>query len=88
MGNKDVPRRTFLRAAAAAGVAWAVADLVHIEEALAAAAHQVAQPGPAQFRALTPGEAAVIDAFTSRILPSVDGRPGDHIWPRIARIAR
>src|SRR5690349_2437870 len=34
-------RRSFLRAAAAAGVAWAAADLVQIESALAWAQHQV-----------------------------------------------
>ncbi len=33
-------RRTFLRAAMAAGAAWAAADLVQVEEALAWAAGQ------------------------------------------------
>ena len=71
-------RRTFLRAAAAASVAWAAADLVEIEEALAWAA-QHAEPGatPA-FTALTKPQADALDALTMRILPSVDGRPGAH----------
>ena len=33
-------RRTFLRAAAVAGAAWATADLAHVEEALAWAGGQ------------------------------------------------
>jgi gluconate 2-dehydrogenase gamma chain len=70
-------RRAFLRAAAAAGVAWAGADLLHVEEALGWAAEQV-QSGAGELRALTRAEADVVDAMTSRILPSVDGRPGAH----------
>ena len=71
-------RRVFLRAAAAASVAWAAADLVHVEEALAWAAQQVETGGGAGLRFLTKAQADVMDALTSRILPSVDGRPGAH----------
>lgn len=71
-------RRMFLRAAAAAGAAWALADLAHVEDALAWAAQQVAsvKNDRQRFNALTPDQAEVIVALTSRILPSVDGRPG------------
>jgi len=68
-------RRAFLRAAAAASAAWAVADLAQVEEALAWASHQT-EPGLRVLGALTAGQAAVIEALTSRILPSADGRPG------------
>lgn len=71
-------RRAFLRAAAAASVAWAAADLVQIEEALAWATHQAGAGGAAGLGVLTKAQAEVMDALTSRILPSVDGRPGAH----------
>ena len=70
-------RRAFLRAAAAASTAWAAADLAHVEEALVWAAHQTEQ-GRREFTALTADQAAAIDALTSRILPSAEGRPGAH----------
>src|SRR5262245_41855356 len=68
-------RRAFLRAAAAAGVAWAGADLFHVEEALGWAAQQV-QAGSGELKTCTRAQADVVEAMTSRILPSVDGRPG------------
>ena len=68
-------RRAFLRAAAAAGAAWAGADLLHVEEALGWAAHQV-QSGGGELKTFTRPQADVVEAMTSRILPSVDGRPG------------
>src|SRR3954452_10876325 len=72
-------RRAFLRAAAAAGAAWAAADLVQVEDALAwagqQAAHGAGAPSTAA-RALTQAQADVIEAMVSRIIPSVDGRPG------------
>jgi len=71
-------RRTFLRAAAAASVAWAAADLVEIEDALAWATHQARASGSAGLSILTSAQAEVMDALASRILPSVDGRPGAH----------
>jgi len=71
-------RRIFLRAAAAAGAAWGLADLAHVDEALAWAAQQVGsiENNRQRFNALIPGQAEVIVSVTSRILPSVDGRPG------------
>ena len=68
-------RRSFLRAAAAAGAAWATADLAGVEAALDSAAHQAATP-PAALGALTADQAAVIEAVASRIIPAVDGHPG------------
>ena len=50
-----------------------MADLVSIEAALASAAQQTAG-----FKALTSAQATTLDAAVSRILPSVDGRPGAH----------
>jgi gluconate 2-dehydrogenase gamma chain len=69
------PRRTFLRAAVAAGASWATASLFDLEEALAFASQQAAAPA-APPSALTPAQAEVVSALTSRILPAVDGRPG------------
>ncbi|HUR33944.1 MAG TPA: gluconate 2-dehydrogenase subunit 3 family protein [Vicinamibacterales bacterium] len=69
-------RRTFLRAAAAAGVAWAAADVLDVEQALAWAGQQASARGAAAVSALTRAQADVVDAVTARILPSVDGRPG------------
>jgi gluconate 2-dehydrogenase gamma chain len=68
-------RRAFLRAAAAAGVAWAGADLLQVERALAWAAQQVGS-GAGELKTLSRAEADVVEAMTSRLLPSVDGRPG------------
>src|SRR2546422_5867754 len=69
-------RRAFLRAAMAAGAAWAVADLTQVEDALAWAASQSATPAGAGTTTLTKAQADVVEALTSRIIPSVDGRPG------------
>jgi gluconate 2-dehydrogenase gamma chain len=69
-------RRAFLRAAAAAGAAWAIADLTHVEDALSWTAQQAAEPNAPKLSALTPALAEVIEAVAARILPSVDGRPG------------
>jgi gluconate 2-dehydrogenase gamma chain len=71
-------RRTFLRAAVSASVAWAAADLTQIEDALAWAADQAQSRDPARVAVLTKVEAEAIDAMASRILPPVDGRPGAH----------
>jgi gluconate 2-dehydrogenase gamma chain len=67
-------RRVFLRAAAAAGVGWAVADLAEVEAALDWAAEQAS--GPAVLRVLSRAQADVVEAAAGRVLPSVDGRPG------------
>jgi gluconate 2-dehydrogenase gamma chain len=56
-------------------VAWAGAELLHVEEALAWAAQQ-AQSGGGELKTFTRLQADVVEAMTSRILPSVDGRPG------------
>jgi len=69
-------RRAFLRAASAAGVAWAAGDLLQVKEALAWAAQQVQTGAAGNLEAFTRSEGEVVDALTSRILPSVDGRPG------------
>jgi gluconate 2-dehydrogenase gamma chain len=69
-------RRVFLRAAVAAGAAWATANLADVEEALAFAGQQASGGGAVPTRALTPAQAEVMSAVASRIIPSVDGRPG------------
>jgi gluconate 2-dehydrogenase gamma chain len=69
-------RRAFLKAAVAAGAAWATADLLEIEEALAFASQQASANVGVQTRTLTPAQMEVLSALTSRILPAVDGRPG------------
>lgn len=72
-------RRTFLRAAAAAGAAWTAADLLAVEDALAWAADQTAKPGSGgSFIVLSAADAEAIDALTARIIPSVEGRAGAH----------
>jgi gluconate 2-dehydrogenase gamma chain len=69
-------RRAFLRAAAAAGAAWSAADLLSVEHALAWSAEQAAAKASGGFTALSAGEAETIVALSSRIIPSVDNRPG------------
>lgn len=71
-------RRAFLRAAAAAGAAWSAADLLPVETALAWSAEQAAAKESGGFTALSAGEAETVDALSSRIIPSVDKRPGAH----------
>ena len=77
MGNLH-NRRMFLRAAAAAGAAWATEDLAHVEDALAWAAREASSTAHKKlaFSALTPDQGQVIIAMASRILPSADQRPG------------
>lgn len=69
-------RRAFLKAAVAAGAAWATADFFDVEDALAFARQQASATATAETRTLTPAQAQVISALASRILPAVDGRPG------------
>ena len=71
-------RRAFLRAAMAAGAAWAAADIVQVEDALAWTTAQASSPRAARVSALTKAQADVVDAVAARILPAVDGRPGAH----------
>lgn len=69
-------RRVFLRAAAGAGAAWAIADLGQVEDALSWAAQTSVQKKAPDFTALSSHEADAISAVAGRILPPVDGRPG------------
>jgi hypothetical protein len=69
-------RRAFLRAAMAAGVAWAAADLVDVEEALAFAGQQPATSNPTVAPAFDTAQGAVVEALVGRLIPAVDGRPG------------
>ena len=69
-------RRVFLRAAAAAGAAWVVADLAQVEDALLWTAAVAADKEQPPLAALAAREAETISAVAARILPSVDGRPG------------
>jgi gluconate 2-dehydrogenase gamma chain len=69
-------RRAFLKAAVAAGAAWATADLFEVEDALAFASQQASAAVAAQSRTLTAAQMEIVSALTSRILPAVDGRPG------------
>jgi gluconate 2-dehydrogenase gamma chain len=69
-------RRAFLRAAVAASAAWAAADILQVEEALAFASQQAGATSALATTTLTQLQADVVDALASRILPSVDGRPG------------
>jgi gluconate 2-dehydrogenase gamma chain len=71
-----IDRRTFLRAAAAAGAAWATASLADVEDALAFASQQASAAVAVAPNALTPAQAEAVAALASRILPAVDGRPG------------
>src|SRR5262249_15223315 len=71
-------RRTFLRAAAAAGLAWTAADFAQIDEALAWAARQAETGGAGSLTVLSAAQAEVIEALAARILPSVDGKSGAH----------
>jgi len=69
-------RRAFLRAAVAAGAAWSAADLLAVEDALAWSAGQAAAKVGGGFTALSATEAETVVALSSRIIPSVDKRPG------------
>lgn len=62
----------------AAGAAWAAADFVQVEDAVAWSAQQAASPGRTTLSAFTRAQADAIDAIASRILPSIDGKPGAH----------
>jgi len=68
-------RRAFLRAALAAGAAWATADAGQVEAALAWSGAQ-GRADAASPPALTRVQSDAIEAVAARILPAVDGRPG------------
>ena len=69
-------RRAFLRAAIAASAAWAAADILQVEDALAFASQHAGAPSAAPATTLAPVQVEALVALTSRIIPSVDGRPG------------
>jgi gluconate 2-dehydrogenase gamma chain len=71
-------RRAFIRAAMAAGAAWAAADVTQVDSALAWASQQSSAGGVSATTALTKAQADVVDAVASRIIPAVDGRSGAH----------
>ncbi len=71
----QVTRRAFLTAAGAAGAVWLAADPEMVQAALAHARNTVASPPPYRFDALTPAQAADLEAIAMRIIPS-DGTPG------------
>ena len=68
-------RRAFLAAAGAAGAAWLAVDPDTLEAALVHARRMAGTPPPYRFDALTPAQAADIEAIAMRIVPS-DGTPG------------
>jgi len=68
-------RRAFLRAALAAGAAWATTDVGTAEAGLAWFRTQD-RAGAATPRALTKLQWDALEAMAARILPAVDGRPG------------
>lgn len=67
-------RRDFVAAVGSAGAAWLLAGARERGEAVAHAAHQVTQAQPV-LSVLTRAEAAEVEAFASRIIPS-DDTPG------------
>jgi len=68
-------RRAFLRAALAAGAAWAATEVGVAEAALAWSGIQK-RASPASPTALTKAHSDALEAMTARILPALDGRPG------------
>ena len=67
-------RRDFVATVGSLGAVWLLADVAERNEALAHAAHQVKQAQPTlQF--FTREQAAEVEAFTSRIIPT-DDTPG------------
>jgi gluconate 2-dehydrogenase gamma chain len=73
--SDQVTRRAFLAAAGAAGAVWLAANPEMVEAAVAHARKQAAGPPPYKFDALTPEQAADLEAVSMRIFPS-DETPG------------
>ena len=71
----QVTRRAFFAAAGAAGAIWFAADPALVQAALVHARNAMASPPPYRFDALTPAQAADLEAIAMRIIPS-DGTPG------------
>lgn len=67
-------RREFVATVGSIGAVWLLADAAERSEAVAHAAHQVAQAQPT-LAVLTREQAAEVEAFASRIIPS-DDTPG------------
>ena len=67
-------RREFVATVGSIGAVWLLADAAERSEAMAHAAHQVSQAQPA-LTVLTREQAAEVEAFVSRIIPS-DETPG------------
>ena len=67
-------RRDFVAAVGSVGAVWLLADATERGEAIAHAAHQVTQAQPT-LSVLTREQAAEIEAFASRIIPT-DDTPG------------
>ena len=76
MSVELLSRRAFLAAAGAAGAAWLAVDPETLEATLVHARRMAAAPPPWRFDALTPAQAADLEAVAMRILPSDDGSPG------------
>lgn len=70
----SVSRREFVAAAGTLGAVWFLADATERSEAVAHAAHQATQAQPA-LSVLTREQAAEVEAFASRIIPT-DDTPG------------
>jgi hypothetical protein len=73
--SDQVTRRAFLAAAGAAGAVWLAADPQLLQAAMAHARRQAAAPPPHRFDALTPEQAADLEAVSMRIFPT-DETPG------------
>lgn len=73
--NDAVSRRAFLAAATAAGATWLALDPERLEAALVHAQESVLAGAPYRFDALTPAQAADLEAMMMRIFPS-DRTPG------------
>ena len=67
-------RRDFVATFGSIGAVWLLADAAERGEAVAHAAHQTSQAQPT-LTVFTPEQAAEVEAFASRIIPS-DGTPG------------
>lgn len=72
--SEPLSRRDFVATAGALGAVWLLADAAERSEAVAHAAHQISQAQPT-LSVLTREQAAEIEAFSSRIIPS-DDTPG------------
>jgi len=68
-------RRDFVATVGSIGAVWLLADAAERGEAVAHAAHQVIQAQPT-FTLFSPEQAAEVEAFAGRIIPSGDGTPG------------